>query len=243
MKKLIVILCLMAASCFAQTNAQVRVRILYTNEVGREISKTVTLNGWTANWDGTNWTAQVKQANVHELLPENPESTVGTPEEPFTEGYFSSNSLHVGNQAISSSSLARFGLVGKQSYRIVVNKDYSITNTVYEAVDAPVLSMTVSNDVNCSLLVLLAACGKAAAGESLSLTLYVDGVNAIPMSIPIVYTESSVTVPLGQTVLYPVLMAGQHTVMMYAKVSGGTGLLQGTKAPIEMAVISIEGSL
>lgn len=53
---------LLAPAVLAETNAQIRVQIAWTNAEGKVEAKTATLQGWKATWDGSNWNASIKLA-------------------------------------------------------------------------------------------------------------------------------------------------------------------------------------
>lgn len=220
MKKLIIALILIAGiSSGEEQQASVRVQVVYTNETGREISKYVNLVGWSASWDGTNWTAIVEEA------------------------YFGSNSITIGDQKIDCTSVERTKLIGKQNCRTALGMDFNIKSTTYAPVNLPALSMTIDNPIECGLQIYVAACGAAGSGEDLSITVFLNGTNMLPGTAAAIYTDSESIVPLGQGFFYPILPAGRHTLTLSAKVSGGTAVLKGTKAPIQMIVTPMKGDL
>jgi len=65
LKKTILAMCLcIAASVALAQEADIRVQAVYTNEAGRIIVKTISLEGWKAVYDGSNWTARISLATI-----------------------------------------------------------------------------------------------------------------------------------------------------------------------------------
>ncbi len=175
------------------------------------------------------------------VTPPSTNVSLGSPSVPFAkvEGL----EVQVGDEEITEDTVKQTHLTGKQACRVTIGSDISTDSNDYVVVNSGSFNVDMTNLTDCSLLVSVSASVSVTAGESVSLTVYVDGTNVVSGETPVIYTEISDIHPVEKTFVFPSLAAGSHTLNLYWKVSGGTGILHGTKAPVEMGIVSLKGTL
>ena len=179
------------------------------------------------------------------LVPAATNATLGTADNPWPEGYFGSNSVHVGSEKLSASDVQRAKSIGKSKILKKVNGNVSVTDTDWTIISP------ISLDFNArggeKVIISLIASSKVTAGETLVFSFFLDGVNLVSTtSGALVANASEDIVPVTATFITDdPFEAGAHTLDLRAKVTGGTGTIYAsqTTAPLVVTLIEVQGDL
>ena len=169
---------------------------------------------------------------------------MGTTNNPIQELVVSANSLTIGNQKMSQSDVARSKGIGKTKTLKRVSGNLTATNTAWTVL--PGMSATFTPETDMKVQMLVSAFGRVTGGETLRLTVFIDGSNA-GASGGISATRDAQIGNLGFSVLTPsVLTAGvPHTIDLRARVTGGSGTIyaSGSDVPLIVSLMAIYGNL